>query len=94
MKYDEPQTLPGSIWTDWINPIMTGYKLRCCDCGLVHKMEFVAMKVTQGSPYKGKYQIHKLPKKKFRVHFRVARDYRATAAIRRKKRKPCLKSRH
>ena len=26
-------------WTDWIRPA-TGYRMRCCDCGLVHEMEF------------------------------------------------------
>lgn len=26
-------------WTDWISP-RPGYKLACCDCGLVHDMEF------------------------------------------------------
>lgn len=27
-------------WSGWIHPIMEGYKLSCCDCGLVHEMEF------------------------------------------------------
>lgn len=26
-------------WSDWIHP-EPGYKLQCCDCGLVHDMEF------------------------------------------------------
>ncbi len=26
-------------WTDWVHPL-PGYKLACCDCGLVHVMEF------------------------------------------------------
>ena len=26
-------------WSDWIHPL-PGYKLACCDCGLVHNMEF------------------------------------------------------
>lgn len=24
----------------WEQPIMRGYKLVCCDCGLVHRMDF------------------------------------------------------
>lgn len=24
----------------WILPIRCGYKMACCDCGLVHKMDF------------------------------------------------------
>lgn len=27
-------------WTDWVQPILKGYKLACCDCGLVHELEF------------------------------------------------------
>jgi hypothetical protein len=25
---------------EWQQPILKGYLLRCCDCALVHKMEF------------------------------------------------------
>jgi len=24
----------------WVQPIRRGYKLACCDCGLVHRMDF------------------------------------------------------
>lgn len=24
----------------WTRPIMRGYRLKCCDCGLVHKIDF------------------------------------------------------
>lgn len=27
-------------WTDWIHPLDDRFKLACCDCGLVHNMEF------------------------------------------------------
>jgi len=30
-------------WTDWVRPQMAGYKLGCCDCGLVHEMDFRVM---------------------------------------------------
>jgi hypothetical protein len=26
-------------WTEWETPITRGYKLACCDCGLVHEIE-------------------------------------------------------
>lgn len=26
-------------WSDWIHPL-PGYRMACCDCGLVHDMEF------------------------------------------------------
>lgn len=25
---------------EWQMPIMKGYKMACCDCGLVHRMDF------------------------------------------------------
>ena len=25
-------------WTRWVQPIRKGYKMVCCDCGLVHDM--------------------------------------------------------
>jgi len=24
----------------WVQPIQKGYRMQCCDCGLVHRMEF------------------------------------------------------
>ena len=34
MKYDEPES------GEWIRPVRKGYKMSCCDCGLVHKLDF------------------------------------------------------
>jgi hypothetical protein len=25
---------------EWIEPVMKNYKLACCDCGLIHKVDF------------------------------------------------------
>ncbi len=33
MAYDKPEA------GEWIQPIRRGYKLACCDCGLVHVMD-------------------------------------------------------
>jgi len=80
--YEEPK--PG----EWVNPIMKGYKLVCCDCGLVHKMDFRVFvkekKFKDGSYIEGK--IGKGASKLF-ASFRCWRDNRATAAHRREKRK-------
>ncbi len=27
-------------WSRWVRPISRGYRISCCDCGLVHAMEF------------------------------------------------------
>jgi len=34
MKYEEPEE------GEWIRPIRKGYKMACCDCGLVHRFDF------------------------------------------------------
>jgi len=34
LKYDKVQ--PGQ----WVRPIRRNYRMACCDCGLVHRMEF------------------------------------------------------
>ena len=27
-------------WSRWVQPVEQGYKMCCCDCGLVHTMDF------------------------------------------------------
>ena len=34
MKYDKPEA------GEWVQPIRKGYKMACCDCGLVHVFDF------------------------------------------------------
>jgi len=34
MRYEKPKS------GEWVQPIRRGYKMMCCDCGLVHKMNF------------------------------------------------------
>jgi hypothetical protein len=34
VKYHEPKA------GEWIRPVRRGYLLACCDCGLVHRMNF------------------------------------------------------
>ena len=33
-------------WTEWWEPL-PGYRLGCCDCGLVHDVEFQAVKLVK-----------------------------------------------
>lgn len=32
-------------WSEWQSPIMDDYRMKCCDCGLVHKVEFRVVKI-------------------------------------------------
>lgn len=34
-------------WSDWQQPIMDGYRMQCCDCGLIHEIQFRVYKVTE-----------------------------------------------
>lgn len=51
---------------DRIRPVMKGYRMCCCDCGLVHVLDFFVIRWGRG---------HK-------VEFKVRRDKRATARAR------------
>ena len=62
MRYERPEA------GEWVQPVRKGYKLACCDCCLVHRMDFVLVKYGNG---------------KHKIRFRVFRDNRATAAMRR-----------
>ena len=57
-----------SRWTTWQTPTRTGYRFTCCDCLLVHEMQFRLIG-------KRDWRV---------IQFRVARDTRGTNARRRK----------
>ncbi len=56
---------------EWTQPVMEGYKMACCDCGLVHTFDF---KVVHPD---GVAQPNQ-----FQVQFRAWRHNRATGALR------------
>jgi hypothetical protein len=39
MKY-KIHKLDDEGWTDWFAPETIGYRIECCDCGLVHAIDF------------------------------------------------------
>lgn len=75
-------------WTDWIHPKGNEngiYKLECCDCGLVHDMQFIV--AVDGEPVDGVYREFRTSKNKRYISiFRARRDNRATGQVRRRKR--------
>lgn len=70
-------------WTDWLMPVMANYHMGCCDCGLVHTMQFRVMRVAKKN---GQFSSGPDVSKNHRVMFRARRNNRSTAAMRRKKR--------
>lgn len=33
---------------EWVRPVMKGYKMKCCDCGLVHIYDFKVIQWGRG----------------------------------------------
>lgn len=80
-RYDQPQ--PGADgWTEEIFPIMDGYKMACCDCGLVHNLKLSVFEVLKYNN-DGSFKAKKRRGKKWRVGMLVSRNNRATSAMRR-----------
>lgn len=73
-RYEQIDAINGK-WSDWIQPIRRGYKLCCCDCGLVHDVDFRLVSSANG----GKH-----------ILFRMARNARSTALVRRAAKKTML----
>lgn len=47
-------------WCDWVAPVSKGYLMKCCDCGLVHEMEFKTFAETKQRK-NGTFTIVELP---------------------------------
>lgn len=54
---------------EWVQPVRKGYRMMCCDCGLVHNLDFRVVTTGRGST----------------IQFRAFRNNRATANARRKR---------
>ena len=54
-------------WSRWVKPKKKGYRMMCCDCGLVHEMDFEYKQDGRG----------------VFIFFRARRHVRATAAAHR-----------
>ena len=72
-------------YTQWIKPVMKGYHLACCNCNLVHTINFRAVKIIKRykDPLKFGYQV--LSTKNYHVEMRISRNNKLTAQLRRKK---------
>lgn len=72
-------------WTDFVSPQMERYRFACCDCGLTHDMQFQVVKVIENLPNGDWKHSAALASTKYKVQFRVRRNARSTAQIRRHK---------
>jgi hypothetical protein len=53
-------------------PIMDGYKMQCCDCGLIHEIDFQVVKVVK-THKDGTWACVDLSKKKYRIEIKARR---------------------
>jgi len=67
-------------WSDWQLPTRH-YRLACCDCGLVHDIEFRVSRAERQP--NGSYVIYSHDPTDCVVQFRVRRNNRSTAQVRR-----------
>lgn len=75
-------------WTNWVVPKMKDYKMACCDCGLVHNLDFKIGKIIKrGKKFKNGSEnlaIEDVEDLDLTVILRARRNNRATGQIRRK----------
>ena len=70
-------------WSEWVSP-KADYKLRCCDCSLVHNIQFKVVKVKEKLG-NDEFIARDLSKPgNYLVMFRAQRNNRATSQCRRK----------
>lgn len=71
-------------WSDWHCPNKKRYRMGCCDCGLVHDVQFKVIKIT-GSK-KGYVRYQDISQVGLAVKLRARRNNRSTALIRKAER--------
>lgn len=77
MKFKQEKVKKGKRFTDWIRPTMNGYHISCCDCGLVHTLNFRALKIIKITK-KGTKIGKILPKDKYQIEFKISRNNKLT----------------
>ncbi len=60
-------------WSEWQFPIHKGYLMQCCDCGLVHEVNFKVVEKIGRTKKDGSWEGEQTKKGKFRVGIRMRR---------------------
>lgn len=60
-------------WQRWQQPIMNGYIMKCCDCGLSHEFEFRILKVASRKGHAGWWKAEEMDSENYRVSMRARR---------------------
>jgi hypothetical protein len=79
-RFPKMRAVTSRGFSAWVTPDMQRYQMACCDCGLVHEMQFRAI---AASPSKrGRFVYSDLSPDFFRVKFRAKRAVSATRTLR------------
>lgn len=81
MKFKKVTTEKNNGWSKWENPVMTNYQMACCDCGLVHTINFQVVELISVDK-KGKQLVKALPKNKYKVMMKAKRNVKYTKQLR------------
>jgi Zn-finger protein len=68
MSDTPPKDYPSPESGEWVQPTRRGYLMQCCDCGLVHRLDFKLVQYANG--------------KRRKIRFRVDREDAETARVR------------
>jgi len=49
---------------EWVQPRRKAYYMKCCDCGLVHRLNFRLVSRGKGRGFKIQFQAYRLRKQK------------------------------
>lgn len=80
VKFDKKHPVTSDGFSEWVYPVMRGYLMACCDCGLVHEVQFKAIRQTGAEGANGMWPYEDVPKG--RVALRARRAKRHTARLR------------
>ena len=61
-----------SGWTEWVKPKMAGYLMQCCDCNLIHEVEFRVYRIIKRNA--GGTKIVEIAGDDFEVGLRMKRS--------------------
>jgi hypothetical protein len=65
---------PVIAYGEWTRPRLRNFREQCCDCGLIHRLDFRIVDQRKG---------RRVDSRGLKIEFRTRRDDRATAAARR-----------
>lgn len=61
-------------WSEWVNPKHSQYFAGCCDCGLIHEMQFMVVRFYGDPDESGAQRCHPIGDDNVQTLFRARRE--------------------